>query len=305
MPETSIRDDLAAAGLGADDPSATTVSTPDTTAPEGVSGDPIPLEAPKHWAEADRTVFVKAPREIQQRWLSREDEVQKGFSKHGQELARYKKDMESYDEVFKPLDQDLKLNGLSRHQFTKQLVEWNNYLAKDPSNALRAIAERFGVDLKSLTQGTPQTDPQLAGVLNKVGSLEQQLKAREQAEREATMKANHDRVTAFADAKGQDGKPQHPFFDDVAEDVIKLLRAGERDLEVAYKKAVRMNDDVYAKFQAEQTKAQAEAKDREQKARVDKAKRAAVGSEGEGTGSTKPKTLRDDLAAGFAGWGVN
>lgn len=303
--EHSLRDDLEDAGLGADDPSLPAdTSTADTTAPLGVSGDPTPLEAPKHWADADRGLFGKAPREIQQRWLSREDEVQKGFSKHGQELAQFKKDREAYDEVFGSLDQQLKLDGLSRHQFTKQLVEWNAYLSRDPANALRAIAERLGVDLKTLTaEGAAKTDPQLAGVLTKVGSLEQQLKQREQAEKTAQLKANFDRVKAFAEANGPDGKPLRPYFDEVAEDVVKLMRAGERDLEVAYTKAVRMNEKTFEKHQAAQKLVAASKEEKDRKGRVDAAKRAAVGSEGGGGGTTKPQTLRDDLNAGFASWG--
>jgi hypothetical protein len=84
---------------------------------------------------------------------------------------------------------------------------------------------------------------------------------------------------------------------------IKLMRAGERDLEVAYTKAVRMNEKTFEKHQASQKLASASKEEKDRKGRVDAAKRAAVGSEGGGGGTTKPQTLRDDLNAGFASWG--
>jgi hypothetical protein len=212
----SLRDDLAAGFGGADtDPPAPDTGVTDTSAPEGVSGEPVALEPPKHWADADRGLFTKAPREIQQRWLSREDEVQKGFSKHGQELAAFKKDRESFDEIFGNLDQELQLNGLSRPQFVKQLVAWNDFIARDPVTALRQLAGRFKVDLKTLTENPASTtDPQVRTALSKIDELANKLTAREQSDLERAREQRRAAVEEFATAKGADGKPLRPYFDD-------------------------------------------------------------------------------------------
>jgi hypothetical protein len=300
----SLRDDLAAGFGGADtDPPAPDTGVTDTSAPEGVSGEPVALEPPKHWADADRGLFTKAPREIQQRWLSREDEVQKGFSKHGQELAAFKKDRESFDEIFGNLDQELQLNGLSRPQFVKQLVAWNDFIARDPVTALRQLAGRFKVDLKTLTENPASTtDPQVRTALSKIDELANKLTAREQSDLERAREQRRAAVEEFATAKGADGKPLRPYFDDVAEDVARLLRADRRlSLDTAYNKALRINDAVWEKEQAAKAKADADKKLNEQKGRVDKARRASVGSSGEGNGAAKPKTLREELEQQFAG----
>lgn len=308
---TSLRDELAAGFDSADtappaaDPGATDTSAPPANG--AVSGEPVvTLEPPKHWAEADRGLFSKAPREIQQRWLSREDEIQKGFTKHGQELSQYKKDREAWDEAFRSIDQELKLNGLSRHQYVQNLLAWNDYLTKDPAAALRRLAEQLRVDPKALTDN-PQattTDPNLQKALSRVDELSQRITERERKEHEERMQRHRSTVEEFANAKDAKGEPLHPHFDDVAEDIARLMRADRRlSLETAYNKALRLNDTVWEKTQAARAQAEAQRKEQERKDQVAKARRAAVGSSGEGNGAAAPKTLRDELAAGFANYG--
>lgn len=312
MPDTSLRDDLSAGFEGTDaNPSADVTAGSDATAlpagaetpAPGAGGELTPIEAPSHWPEADRALFGKASREHQQHWLSREQNYSKGYSKVSEELAQHKRDREAYDGIFRDLDRDLGLNGLSRHQFTSQLVQWNQFLNKDPVNALRQMADRFGVDLKTLIEAQPaNADPQFSALQKEVQGMKQTLTAKEQERQREVFQSNLSRVEQFATAKGQDGKPLRPYFDEVANDVIRLIRAGERDLDAAYTKALRMNDAVWTKVQAEQAKTKQASEEQERIKRVDAAKRAAAGTSGEGAGTTKPKSLREDLEAGFASW---
>jgi hypothetical protein len=308
--DTSLRDELSAGFDGAgDDPSAADPGAAAAALSEGAAqppaqgagGELAALEAPSHWPEADRGLFGKASREHQQNWLDREKRYQTGYDKVSQQLAQFKRDRESYDEIFRDMDRDLGLSGMSRQQFVSQLVQWNNYLSKDPLGAMRAMAERMGVDLKTLTEATAQ-DPQLSGVRKEVETLKQHLSSQERARQQETFRSNLSSVERFASAKGQDGKPLRPHFDEVASDVIQLIRAGERDLEVAYNKACRMNEKVWEKIQAEQAAATAKQQEDERKKRVDTARRAAVGTSGESTGTTQPKSLREDLESAFSSW---
>ena len=309
---TTLREDLAAGFAGAEDdvvvddvvePSAVDAGVQDTPAPDAVSGDPDVLQAPQHWSEADRTLFVSAPRPVQERWLAREQETERGFNERGQQLSQLKKDRESWDEIFGTIDQELKLSGTSRHQFVQNLVAWNDYIAKNPLEGLRRLAQQFGVDAKALTENPSNTDPAVSEALKRVDALSQKLTERESREQQQALERNRAAVESFANAKGEDGKPLHPYFEDVAEDMLRILRADRRlSLDTAYQKALRLNDAVWEKTQAERKVTSEAEKERARQQQVEKAKRAAVGSEGDGTGTTKPKTLRDELAAGFAGW---
>jgi hypothetical protein len=308
--ETSLRDELAAGfeGAEASAPEIETADSSDTSAAAAPSGEPSPpLEPPKHWSEADRTLFGSAPRPLQERWIAREKEYNDGFNKRGQELTRFKRGEEAWNEIFSKLDSDLRLNGMNRHQYVTQLLEWNNRFRSDPAGAIRSVAKELGVDLKTLlSDPNTQSDPAVQKLTEELSTIKKDLTAREEAARQAELKQNHDRVAAFAEAKGDNGQPLHPYFDDVAPDVVRLLKADPKlGLERAYEKAIRMNDDVWTKVQADKAKDKATEQDRKRQAAVDKAKRAAVGSESEVTGATKPRTLRDELNAGFSGWGTN
>lgn len=309
--DTSLRDELSAGfdGTGNDpsvtEPGADATALSDAAAAAapapGAGGEPSPLEAPAHWPEADRGLFGKATREHQQNWLDREKRYQTGYDKVSQQLAQFRKDRESYDEIFRDMDRELGLSGMSRQQFVSQLVQWNNYLSKDPVAAMRAMAERMGVDLKTLTEA-PAQDPQLSGMRKEMDTLRQQVTSQERARQEQTFRSNLSSVERFASAKGEDGKLLRPYFDEVASEVIQLIRGGERDLDAAYNKAVRMNDKVWEKAQAESAKAKQAQEEAERKKRVDTARRAAVGTSGESTGTTQPKSLREDLESAFSSW---
>lgn len=299
-PETDFREDLAA--LAEDTPSEsvdTSAAGTDTTAPVQVSGEPV-FEPPKHWSDTDRTLFGTAPRPIQERWLARENEIQKGFTTSGQKLAKYEKDLAAFDEVLKPYDQDIGLRGLSRQQFVSSLVNWNKALNDDPPSAIRRLLQQFGVDPKSLTE-QQNTEPNPA--LERVTQLEQKLSSFEQERRSQELRENLNKVTAFAEAKGEDGKAAHPYFDEVANDIKRLISLGERDIEVAYSKACRLNDSVWERMQADKAAAAQLKQTADRKAAVSKAQRASVGSTGEGNGLAKSKTLRGDLEDAFSALG--
>lgn len=309
MPDITLHDELSAGfdGAGTDpsvtDPGsdATALNGSANTPAPGAGGEPSPLEAPSHWPETDRGLFGKAPREIQQHWIDRDKRYSQGYDKVSQELAQHKRDRESYDEIFRDIDRDLGLSGMNRQQFVSQLVQWNGYLSKDPVSAMRALSERLGVDLKTLIDA-PAQDPQISGVRKEVETLKQQLTSQERARQQETYRSHLSSVERFAAATGQDGKPLRPHFDEVANDVIRLIKAGERDLEAAYNKALRMNDKVWEKVQAEQAQTKQKQQEADRKTRVDAAKRAAVGTSGEGTGSAQSKSLREDLEAAFSSW---
>lgn len=318
-PEQSLRDELDAAFDSATDTPSPAVETPaptDVAAPQGaaapaaapaVSGEPA-LEPHAHWPDTHKAAFKTAPRDLQKIWLDRETEYQRGTSKAGQERAHLLKDRETWDGVFREMDRDLELSGVSRHQFVQRLVGWNKYFVQDPAGAIRELARQTGVDLAALAQqpGAASTDPALAQLTERLAGVETQLTERQKLEQQERKRAAYEQVVAFADAKGPDGQPLHPYFDEVHEDVLRIMRAdGRLGLETAYKKALRMNDAVFAKVQASERQANAAKEEQERKARIDQAKRASVGtgSDGAGSAAAKPATLRDELEQRFAAYG--
>jgi hypothetical protein len=298
-----LRDELASAFDGPEtaavEPGTTAPASPATAAPE--QNQPS-LLAPKHWSQADRDLFSKAPPDIQQRWLDREKEVQKGVDGKAQELAALKREWESIDSAFKPFERDLGLMGMSKNQFLGSLIHTHKWLSEDPVAALQWVAQQYQVDLKQLLSDPdqPAADPAYKALQTELGSVRSTLQGFLTEQQQVAHQANLSKVTAFAEAKDEAGKPLHPYFDEVAQDIVKLMRAGEKDLDAAYKKALRMNDEVFEKVQGEKLAANKANEDKMAAARLAKAKKAAVGTDGQVQGVSAKKSLRQDLEDAFA-----
>lgn len=305
--ELSLHDELSQA-FGAETPTEPKDATVSAAQPTAASGEPnateVALEAPKHWNEADKALFGKAPREVQQRWIGRETEQQKGLDAKFQEIAGFRREREQLDELMSPLARDLELQGVNRMQFIQSLVGAHKYFLEKPREAALWVLNQYGVDPRSLLEESADTDPRLAQVDQRFQKLETTFNGLVEQQHAAAHADRLSRVQSFAAAKDDKGQPLHPFFDEASGEILALMKASPGiDLETAYNKAVRMNDGVWEQLQAQKTLAATQAADAERKAKIDKAKRASVGSKAPGTnGATTPNTLRDELEAGFANW---
>ena len=309
--DKSIGDELTAA-FGGETSTDATGTTAEASARATVSGEQnattslAALEPPKHWSEADRALFGKAPRDIQQRWIDREAETARGLDTKYQEIAGFRREREQLDELFKPYSRDLELAGLNRTQFIQSLLAGHKYLQDSPREAFEWIANRYGIDLQQVMAPKQDEDPRYAALQKQYQQLDGRLNGVLTQAQQSAQQANLSRVTTFADEKGPDGKPLRPYFDEVSEDILRLMKAGETDLERAYTKAVRMNDAVWEKQQAAAALAKSKTADQQRQQDISKAKRAAVGSEGPSTaGSVKPKSLHEELSTAFEGWSGN
>ena len=304
--ELSLHDELSQA-FGAETPTEPKDTTASAAQPGAASGEPnateVALEAPKHWNDTDKGLFAKAPREIQQRWIGRETEQQKGLDAKFQEIAGFRREREQLDELFAPLSRDLELQGVTRTQFMQSLVGAHKYFLEKPREAALWVLSQYGVDPKSLLE-EPSADPRLTHVDQRIQKLETTFQEERQQQQQAAQAQNLGRVQQFATAKDDKGQPLHPYFDEASGEILALMKATPGlDLESAYNKAVRMNDGVWEKMQAAKALEQTQKAEAERKSKIDKARRAAVGGNTSGAnGVAKPNTLRDELEAGFADW---
>jgi hypothetical protein len=305
--ERSLEDDLTRAFDASENSSG---ADPGTTAEATAQGNPVSgepnasLEAPKHWSEGDKTLFAGLPPTAQKRWIERETEQQRGVDAKFQEIAGFRREREQWDEMFKPYARDLELQGVSSTQFLSRLLAGHKYLLDSPKEAFLWLANQYGVDPKALFESR-ESNPHLDKLNQGFQSLEQKVNGFMSSQQQAEHQAALSRVESFAQAKDDKGQLLHPYFDEVASDVLALMKGGLKDLDKAYTKAVRMNDDVWQKSQAATVAAQKAATDAQRKADIDKAKRAGVTSETTTAvnGSAKPKSLQESLEKAFDGWG--
>ena len=200
----------------------------------------------------------------------RESEYKKGVSTYKAEADRAR----GYEEAIAPFVPELQAQNISPAAWINNLGRAHMVLSKAPYEQkvqmFQRLAQDYGIQLNGEGVAPIQQDAytqQLMNQLNQVNQEVSSIKSRFQHEENQRLTNEIERVRSDAE--------KFPHFDVVREEMAQLLELGKaQDLETAYKKAVRMNDDVWA---LEQDRLLKEAKQSALKAQqVAKAKAAAV-----------------------------
>jgi hypothetical protein len=202
----------------------------------------------------------------------RESEYKKGVSTYKAEADRAK----GYEEAIAPFVPELQAQGITPAAWINNLGRAHMVLSKAPYDQkvqmFQRLAQDYGIQLNGEGQfaAPPQVDAytqQLMNQLNMVNQEVSSIKGRFAQEESQRLMGEIERHRSDVE--------KFPHFDVVREEMAQLLELGKaQDLETAYKKAVRMNDDVWA---VEQEKLLSSAKQQASKAQqVAKAKAAAV-----------------------------
>jgi len=241
---------------------------PDTTqASKEVTGADKPAEKPAQTSTSDgppsgwpadaKTLWSQLPPAIQAAVIKREGEISNGGRQWSEEKRRY-------EEALTPVRAAAQRYGISEHEGLKRLVMANDYLERDPVNAIRWLAQSRGIDLTQLAAApaAPRVDPIVQSLSQKLNQLEQTLTAREQAEIQTE-------ISTFAKDK--------PYFDEVRDHMGRLLESGTAEsLQDAYDQAVWALPSIRERLLAErETNARAE-RERVEREKVGKAKKGAV-----------------------------
>ena len=219
------------------------------------------MEAGEQISKEDFTKFAEYANQ-------RESEYKKGVSTYKAEADRAR----SYENAIAPFADNLQRRGIQPTQYIENLVRAEQILSNAPYEqkvqVFQKLAADYGIQLngRQATQLDPYTQ-QLMSQLNMVNQEVSSIKGRFAQEENQRLMGEIERVRSNVE--------QFPHFDVVREEMAQLLELGKaQDLETAYKKAVRMNDDVWA---LEQERLLKDAKQSAIKAQqVAKAKAAAV-----------------------------
>lgn len=200
----------------------------------------------------------------------RESEYKKGVSTYKAEADRAR----GYEEAIAPFIPELQAQNISPAAWINNLGRAHMILTKAPYDQkvqmFQRLAQDYGIQLNGENVAPVQQDAytqQLMNQLNMVNQEVSSIKSRFQQEENQRLMTEIEKYRSDAE--------KYPHFDVVREEMAQLLELGKaQDLETAYKKAVRMNDDVWA---LEQERLLKDAKQTAIKAQqVAKAKAAAV-----------------------------
>ncbi len=237
------------------------------------------VEAPKSWSADAKADFGKLPPAVQAAVLKRESEIDNGGQRWSEEKRRY-------EEAFAPVREASTRHRVEPAEVIKRLSAANDFLERDPGNAIRWLADAYKVDLSKLStepqSPRPQADPLVAQLSDRFSSVEAYIESQQQG-------GINSQLEAFKSAPG------HEHFETVKVAMGKLMLAGlATDMQSAYDQAVWALPDTRASMLTAQTAGNdAARKAREQEAAA-KARRGAISAFGSPNGGAGPPIIRSD-----------
>lgn len=268
------------------------------------------IEPPEHWPDADKEVFLNATPELQEWALKRDKDRDRMITEKTTEIAEQRKRYEALDKILEPYlpminGQEATVigNSLQLQAFlSNQTVSTEKKI-----EALQNAVRPFGLDLsKHLSQDDDvyEEQDQLGEIRSDVQSL------RQERQQEQMLAESQRRIDAFRSETDESGALLRPHFEKVENVMAKFVAGGVKDLDEAYKLAVRADDELHnqtleAERKKAREKAQAELGEKKRK-KAEQAKKAASKVVSSGSGNAergqpdRKKSIREELADAWA-----
>ncbi len=269
--------------------------------PEDDSGTVI--DPPKTWTKENQEAFLALPREQQEYIAERERQREEYLAEQSKQTAALKQQFDPISQVLKPYEEQMRLAGVNPAQAVNQLLAAQDYLNKDPVNAILWLAQSYGVDPTSLVPNEDHdlADPEVLQLQRELQQVKSHLYNQNLQTQQATQKQVHEQIDHFVNETDEQGNPSHPHFQEVYQHMVALMQGGAaNDLQDAYDQAVMANPKTRAMVIEAKQKEVLEAEKQKRIAAANRAKKSKkVRSANVSTTQTKPRTLRETLEANW------
>ena len=217
------------------------------------------LTAPKHWPKEEQEIFNAWDANVQHQVMDRYKAMEGDYTKKTQALSKYKKRNEALDEIYGPFRDDFQRAGMDEVAATRQLLAAHKYLREDPQQAIKWLAQSYGVDLKAVNDDTAiedeYADPQMKAMQQQIAQLQGTIQNQQQQAQNMQKQEVQTLIDNFQTAKDEDGNLKHPHFEAVQNQMAALVGSGQaKDIAQAYDMAVFANPETRAKVLEEQAK---------------------------------------------------
>ena len=199
--------------------------------------------------------------------LDREGQFAQGVSTYKAEADRAR----AFQAIMEPHAPRFQQYGADPQEYIGRLLKMDEILAtgslEQKQAMLLSIARAVGLTDEPAPQGQASYVP--PELMNTVSTLQSKLDAIEKANERAEQQRLASEVDSFA--------ADHPYLDDLAEPMAQLLETGfATSMEDAYRKALRLDDELFQKYQAEQQQGSEAERQRKAKEAAARARSAAV-----------------------------
>jgi hypothetical protein len=194
---------------------------------------PVTRAPPKSWSHDKHELWSKLPPDAQEYYETREKQFLDGLDQYKSE-ASYGKAMRDVLNPYKPI---LAAQGIDEPQAVQYLMNAHYRLTQGTTEQRMDAYRRLGQELRLIEGGSePEApvDPQVRQLQERLNGIESSLTARQQADLNLARERASAEVSSFASDKA------NPYFDEVADDIVAMLKTGAT-LKDAYDKAVWAN----------------------------------------------------------------
>ena len=190
----------------------------------------------EHWGKLDPTL---------------QDYIQQREADYAKGVSTYKNQWDMAApivEAIRPFEPLLRQYGVAPQQWVTQLGNAHAQLVSGtPDQKLQVfqqLANDYGINLGAVT-GQQGYDPQFSQLAQELNQIKNQWSSFQSQQEMIEQSQLQNEIASFRDDK--------PYFEDVRETMAGLLQSGmAHDLQSAYDKAIRLNDDVFHKVNATQ-----------------------------------------------------
>ena len=293
----------------ADKPKAVPDPAKELTAPDKPGEQPVAASTPSSgpppsWAADAKATWATLSPAVQQAVLKREQEASNG-------IRQWSEKAKALDETITPLRALAAQKGMDEREAVNRLANAQQFLDRDPTSAIKWLAQSYGVDLRGIADGTAVSQPSpqqfIQPIEQRLMTLEQRIQMQQEAEQQQRLSSLQSEVDKFAADKPHFAEVETEMM--VAIKSVKELNPGlstQQILDKAYRMAVAANDHVSAMIYADEiAKAEAERRTAAQ-TKVQQARAASVSTRGApvstgGAVAASKGSVRDDLMAAFGG----
>jgi hypothetical protein len=243
--------------------------------PEAVAGTEAVAERPeppKSWKAEKRAVWDKLDPETAAYIGQREQEMSRGVEQERERLAPA---VQLYQTV-QPFVDEIRQMGRDPNVDLRDLLHTRKLLATgDEATKLQTIvnvAHAVGIPLQQMLQQSAAMPQHLQHHIDPAVMAAQN--AQRQAEFALSQRNQQDQtdIQAAANQEVENFRSSHPHVEKLGPEMQRLLQAGlATDLDSAYSKALRLNDELFTQTQAQQR----EAAEKDRRLQADKAAKAA------------------------------
>lgn len=232
---------------------------------------------PPGWSVGAKAEFDTLPESVKQAISKREEEVDNGFAK----LREYKE----LEKNLEPYQSTAKEYGVDLPELLKRFDAADKYLRSDPTNAIKWLAQSYGVDLRQVAgqpagQGgqqqqngkiDPALQPIIEPLMREIQSLKQQL-GRVDTIEQSLHAEKFNQVSGTVEQFFAD--PKNKYAENVADQMVLLISQAKAsgkpvDLDQIYETACYMDPEVRGALIKEQST-------RQQATQAEKARQAAT-----------------------------